>query len=309
LREGSAFVDLSSRGVVTVTGPDRLGWLNDLTSALLADLPAREPRTALLLDPHGHVEHELHVVDDGHTTWLVVAPGSAGAVTAYLRSMQFLLRVEVADASDSYGVVGSWWPADIEPAVAVWSPPAEYAGTGTTPAGRDRGGDAGKYVPQRPDVWNVAEAVIPSASLATVMADRPHRAGTWAWEALRVAAAVPRCGVDTDMRSLPHEYGWIGAAVHLQKGCYRGQEAVARTHNMGHPPRRLVLLHLDGSAERLPASESPIVLGDRTVGRLGTVVVHHELGPIALGVVKRRVDPAAVLTVDGIAATQEAVVV
>src|SRR6185369_1886138 len=121
-------------------------------------------------------------------------------------------------------------------------------------------------------------------------------AGTVAYEALRVAAVLPRAGLDTDDRTIPHEVGWIAAAVHLSKGCYRGQETVARVANMGKAPRRLVLLHLDAGDERLPVPGEPITLEDRAVGRVDTVVQHHELGPVALALVKRSVPLDAELT-------------
>ena len=125
-------------------------------------------------------------------------------------------------------------------------------------------------------------------------------AGTWAYEALRVAAGRPRLGLDTDHRTIPAEVNWIGAAVHLEKGCYRGQETVARVHNLGKPPRRLVRLHLDGSDDRLPTPGDALTLDGRTVGFVGSVVQHYELGPVALGLLKRQVpDDAAVLAVAG----------
>ena len=309
LQAGEAFADLSNRGVVSVSGPDRLSWLNDLTTALLVDLAPGASRTALILDPNGRVEHELHLVDDGETCWIIVAPGAAESVVHYLRSMQFMLRVEVLDRSDEMAVVGSLAGPTPAAALASWHAAAEFAGTGVTPAGSDRGGEAGKYVPERPDSFPAVEAIVLREDLASTLATRPHRAGSWAWEALRVAAAVPRVGIDTDERSLPHELGWIGPAVHLAKGCYRGQEAVARTHNMGRPPRRLVLLHLDGSADALPRPGDDVQLADAQVGRVGTVVVHHELGPIALAVVKSRTDPTEALQVSGVAAGQQPVVV
>lgn len=133
-------------------------------------------------------------------------------------------------------------------------------------------------------------------------------AGTWAWEALRIADGQVRIGLDTDERTIPNEAGLLERAVHLDKGCYRGQETVARVHTLGRPPRRLVLLHLDGSAEHLPAAGSDVLLGEKVVGTVGTTARHHELGPIALGLVKRNVDVAAELVVDGVAASQEPVV-
>ncbi|MBA2773599.1 MAG: folate-binding protein YgfZ [Nocardioidaceae bacterium] len=132
--------------------------------------------------------------------------------------------------------------------------------------------------------------------------------GLWAFEALRIARGEPRLHLDTDHRTIPNEVGWIGSAVHLDKGCYRGQETVARVHNLGRPPRRLVLLHLDGSADRLPGHKTDVVADGRAVGAVGTSARHHELGPIALALVKRNVDVGVPLLVDGIAASQEAVV-
>jgi hypothetical protein len=133
-------------------------------------------------------------------------------------------------------------------------------------------------------------------------------AGTWAFEALRIARGEPRFGLDTDHRTIPNEVGWIGSAVHLDKGCYRGQETVARVHTLGRPPRRLTLLHLDGTENRLPAAGADVVLGGKTVGFVGSSARHHELGPIALALLKRNVDLAAELTADGMPATQEVVV-
>ena len=127
-------------------------------------------------------------------------------------------------------------------------------------------------------------------------------AGVQAWEALRVAARRPRLGLDTDHRTLPHEVRWLTSAVHLDKGCYRGQETVARVWNLGRPPRRLALLHLDGSDSELPAPGTAVMLGEREVGRVGTTVRHHELGPIALALVKRNVPDDAALTAGGVPA-------
>jgi len=117
-----------------------------------------------------------------------------------------------------------------------------------------------------------------------------------------VVQRQPRLGLDTDHRTLAHEAGWIGSAVHLDKGCYRGQETVARVQNLGKPPRRLVLLQLSGDSEQLPAPGSPVERDGRPVGFVGTAVQHYELGPIALAIVKRTISPADRLTVDGHAA-------
>lgn len=311
LVQGTAAVDLSNRGVVSVAGPDRLSWLTDLSTQVLTSLAPGESALALILSPHGHVEHELHVVDDGETTWLIVAPETAGDVVTYLQSMQFLLRVEVADRTPDYAVV--WEPeAAADPDRPSWLVPADFAGSGHVDAGTDRGGDAGKYVAERPATLVGREVIVPRDELELRLAQHPDRAGTWALEALRIAAAVPRVGADTDHRTLPHEVGWIGPAVHLAKGCYRGQEAVARVHNLGHPPRRLLLLHLDGSEERLPAHGDSVLADGRQVGWVGSAAWHHELGPVATAVVKRSTDPTVPLVVvaEGgeVAGAQESVV-
>ncbi|HVE29411.1 MAG TPA: folate-binding protein, partial [Mycobacteriales bacterium] len=147
------------------------------------------------------------------------------------------------------------------------------------------------------------DLLVPRASL-TEVADRLTAAGAtpvggWAYEAVRVEARRPRLGFETDHRTIPHEVGWIGTAVHLDKGCYRGQETVARVHNLGRPPRRLVLLHLSGERDELPPPGTPLLLDGRPVGFLGTAVQHHELGPVALGVVKRTVADGTVLDAAG----------
>jgi folate-binding protein YgfZ len=150
--------------------------------------------------------------------------------------------------------------------------------------------------------------LVPRERLAAYAEAAGPAAGTWAFEALRIARGEPRFGLDTDHRTIPNEVGWLGSAVHLDKGCYRGQETVARVHTLGRPPRRLTLLHLDGTENRLPAAGAEVMLGDKGVGFVGSSARHHELGPIALALVKRSVDVAAELTADGMPATQEVVV-
>jgi len=132
--------------------------------------------------------------------------------------------------------------------------------------------------------------------------------GVLAWDALRIAEGLPRFGLDTDERTIPNEVGLLGRAVHLDKGCYRGQETVARVHNLGRPPRRLTLLHLDGSVEHLPAHGADVLWGDKVVGRIGSSARHHELGPIALVNLKRNTPVDATLLADGVAAAQEPIV-
>lgn len=279
LRRGR--VDLSHRGVLRISGPDRLTWLHSLTTQHLTGMRAGESTTTLVLSPQGHLEHALYGVDDGTAFWAHTEPGAAGAAADWLDRMRFMMRVEVAEVTDEVAVV---WSAD---------PSTRTDGELARRSGRDSLGGV--------------ELFVPRGSLDAVLAPGP-RAGTWAYAALRIAAGVPRIGLDTDHRTIPNEIGLLGVAVHLDKGCYRGQETVARVHTLGRPPRRLVLLHLDGSAERLPTAGAPLELDGRAVGFVGGSARHHELGPIALGLVKRSVDVSATLLVEGIAAAQEALV-
>lgn len=290
LAEGLGVVDLSHRGVVTVSGPDRLSWLHTLSSQQLTDLPPHTSAESLVLTPKGHVEHAMHVVDDGERTWLTVEPGSAPALAAWLDSMRFMLRVEVADVSDEYAVLGesvgregvegeppTWldpWPRIVGD-TATYGPPAEEH------PGRERR-------------WR--EVIVPVGEVTAAVGDR-ELVGTWAAEALRVAAWRPRFGAETDHRTIAHEVDWLRTAVHLHKGCYRGQETVARVHNLGRPPRRIVFLHLDGSGHTLPDPGAEVLLGEKVVGRITSVARHHEDGPIALAVLKRNTDAEADLLV------------
>lgn len=153
--------------------------------------------------------------------------------------------------------------------------------------------------------------IVPKAALDAALGDT--RAGLWAMEALRIASGTPRVFLDTDERTIPNELAnpdadLLGPAVHLRKGCYPGQETVARVYNLGRPPRRLTWLHLDGSAERLPAVGAEVLADGRPVGRMGTSERHYELGPIGLALLKRSLPTTAELTVDGIAAAQEVLV-
>lgn len=303
LAAGRGAVDLSHRDVIEVRGADRLSWLDSMTSQLLLDLQPGESRYDLLLDPHGRVESELHIVDDGERALITVEPGNGEHVRTFLDRMRFMLRVEVRDATAEFAVV--WEPVrESHAAFAAILTPAAFAGL---PMG-DVGADVSKYVVARDHIWSGRELLVPRAQLDAYLDGVGALSGTWAWNALRIAAGVPRFGVETDDKTIPHEVGWLGTAVHMRKGCYRGQETVARTHNMGKPPRRLTVLHLDGTRDELPAHGTPVLLGEKQVGFVGMSVQHYELGPIASAVLKRNTPVDAVLAVDGQHASQEIIV-
>ncbi len=274
LARGEGFVDLSHRDVIRVSGPDRLTWLHSLTTQHLTDLPPRQWTGVLVLSPQGHVEHAFYGYDDGEAFLAHTEPGAAAALVQFLDRMRFMMRVEVAEATSELAV--TWRPRD-----------------GADPV------DGGPYA---------AYELVPRDQLATYAAAAGPAAGLWAFEALRIARGEPRLGLDTDHRTIPNEAGWIGPAVHLDTGCYRGQETVARVHTLGRPPRRLTLLHLDGSENRLPAVGAELLHDGRSVGFVGTSARHHELGPIALALVKRNVPLDVQLEVDGLPAAQEVLV-
>ncbi|WP_225848019.1 folate-binding protein YgfZ [Streptomyces sp. HPF1205] len=301
LADGTGFVDLSHRGVVTVTGEDRLSWLHLLLTQHVEQLPPHQATEALILSAHGHVEHALYLVDDGTTTWMHVEPGTQGALTAYLESMKFFYRVEVEDATERYAVVHL--PAGSITAVGDLT-------VRETPYGRD------VFVPRerlaafaRPS----PATTLPRNGSAAFLFEAGPAIGVLAYEALRIEAHRPRLGLETDHRTIPHEVGWLDTAVHLSKGCYRGQETVARVHNLGRPPRRLVFLHLDGSEVRLPGHGAPVRVAEdgadgRPVGFVTSSARHWELGPIALALVKRNTPENATLLAQDTAAAQETVV-
>ena len=272
IEAGSAWADLSHLSVVAVSGEDRLKWLHDLTTQFLTDLEVGIWKPAMILDPQGHVEYQFNLVDDGTTTFLVLDPGYAETLIAYLTKMKFMLKVDVRDATSEFAVLRA-------PGAAT-----------------DIGGPYA-LVP-RAEVAQMAQTF---GAVAT-------QVGTWALDAERVAAGRPRIAFETDHKSIPNELGVLNGAVHMNKGCYRGQETVAKIFNLGNPPRRLTMLHLDGSDVGFPATGTKIENDGVVVGFIGTVARHHELGTIALAMIKRNTPTDATLSVDGIAASQQVIV-
>ena len=272
LEAGTAWADLGHLNVIAVSGADRLKWLHDLTTQFLNDLGVGIWMDAMILDPQGRIEYQFNLVDDGDTAWLVIDPGYIDTLVAYLQKMKFMLRVDVRDASDEYAVL--------------------RAPGATTQIG-------GPF------------ALVARAEVADISAGFnlvATQIGTWALDAQRVAAGRPRIGFETDHKSIPNEIGVLNKAVHMNKGCYRGQETVAKVFNLGNPPRRLVMLHLDGSDVAFPTRGTKVENDGVVVGFIGTVARHYELGTIALAIVKRNTPIEATLSIDGVPASQEVIV-
>ena len=272
LAEGKAWADLSHRAVLGIKGEDRLTWLHSLTTQHLENLPAGEWREALILDPQGHIEYQFFLVDDGEITFLHLDNDFAAALQAYLKKMIFMMKVEVHDLTADFAIVKA-------------------------PGKSDQIGGPFALVPRNE-----------LAATTSAFASANLQVGIWALEAERIAQGRARISLDTDHKTIPNEIGALNKAVHMNKGCYRGQETVAKVFNLGHPPRRLVLLHLDGSNVDLPHHGDVITVEGKEIGFVGSVARHYELGPIALGLIKRTTSPDAPLLAGGIPATQEILV-
>ena len=269
LDEGLAWADLSYYEIVKVSGEDRLTWLHSLTTQFLENLPPNKWIPVLILDPQGHIEHQFNMVDDGATSWLILDSGRTAPLIVHLQKMKFMMRVDVKDVTDEYALLRTPGVAD------------ELGGPFSIVARRELG------------IW------------CDKFNESANQVGTWALEAQRVAARRPRIGLEMDHKSIPNELGLLNKSVHMNKGCYRGQETVAKIANLGAPPRRLVLLHLDGSVATVPNTGADVEKEGVKVGFVGTTARHYELGTIALAVVKRNTPPDATLMVEGIPASQE----
>lgn len=316
LESGDAVTERLDLIVIEVSGEDRLTWLTSLASQTLLDMVSGDSRELLILDPQGHIEFQAGVIDNGEATWLVTSTNRAQAFCDWLMSMTFMLRVSVSVRTD-LALFGQVFPvgqiedsvvATLPGYIASWIDPwPECVPGGTTyyqdsqrahPGSKTRfviriveGDQAGQFV----------RAWLDSSPNAKV-------AGNLAWEAVRVFAWRPSIDYDVDERTIPSELDWLRTAVHLEKGCYRGQESVARVVNLGRPPRRLVMLQLDGFRGDLPEAGATITVGSRTIGRVTSVARHGDFGPIALAVVSRMTPPDMVFDLDGIAAAQEIIV-
>jgi len=287
LARGDSFVDVSDHEIVQVSGPDRLVWLNSLITQFVLDLVPGVTKESLILDPHGHIEHAFLIQDDGECCWLLSAPGRAAALISWLESMKFRMQVSLTheplawfiQASASQHLLGS--EALHVRFTDPW-PTIQEGSEGYAPQ------------PHPGDEFAMAYSVYSKGSAPSLQG--VSRAGSLALTGLEIAAGRPSIH-EVDEKTLPHECDWLRTAVHLNKGCYRGQETVAKVHNLGHPPRRLVLLHLDGSESLIPITGDRVMVAERDIGSITRAAWHYELGPIALALVKRSVDSSVELEV------------
>jgi folate-binding protein YgfZ len=306
LFEGNAVCLMDPAGIISVSGVDRLTWLHSLLSQNLKNLNPGESAEALLLDPQGHIEQLIKIIDDGETSWLMVNQENTQSLLDWLSKMVFRMKVVLTDRSADFVLVGA---ISKKPELAfvsnshplVW----KDGWPGVTPGGY-------RYSTREVN-YSWFEHLVEARDVDKALA-QASLAGTMAADALRVAAGRPLAASEIDEKSLPHELDLLSTAVHLSKGCYRGQESVAKVHNLGHPPRRLTFLHLDGSEHSLPdvGDEVRVAGQDKVVGKLTSAAQHFEMGPIALAVISRSVPEDVQLEVSSsggmIAATQEVIV-
>ena len=291
LYEAGDAIHPTTIGVVTVSGPDRLSWLTTLSTQVVTD-----GSELLLLDVQGRIEHAAAVIDDGDTTYLLTE-GDASVLENYLEAMKFMLRVEITDRSADFNAFETVNEKAVTPGFLHWDDP--WPGEG-----------ARYFVGEHPGAQFKRRIYLMPGELS---AEEPglaarEKAGDLAAEATRIASWRPSFAREVDDRAMPSELDWLRTAVHLDKGCYKGQESVARIINLGKPPRRLTFLHLDGSAEELPEPGAAVELRGRQVGTITSSARHFEMGPIALALLKRNLDPNAELLVGNVSAAQEIIV-
>ncbi|WP_309131361.1 folate-binding protein [Brevibacterium sp.] len=301
LAEKDAIVDLAHLRVLRLSGADRLKWLNSITTQKLDALAPGVSTETLVLDPNGRIEGWLRLVDDGEALW-AISDFRTEETLEFLRSMVFMMRVTIDDVSDDYQCIGAVRALpEALPRTQVWEDPWPHIGPGSASyAQLDLGLEAASAEHPGLETPFVIGIVSRDELRATSAADFTV-AGFDAWEALRIAAWRPG-RPEIDHKSLVGELDLLRTAVHLAKGCYRGQEAVARVHNLGQPPRRLVFVHLDGSGHIQPDPGAEVLStvrgAERSVGQLTSVALHYELGPIGLAVIKRNISAEASLNFD-----------
>ena len=340
LEGGRALVRRPDLAVISVSGADRLTWLTSLASQIVTDLVPGASRELLILSPEGRVEHWAGASDDGEALHLIVERADLSGFVAFLDSMRFALRVSVAERDVAVfssvragantpeavaalpGHLWTWedpWPGVVEGGAAYFQ--GERHPGARTPmmfhaVSRQAADEFEAAWLAGGAASGAAEAhAAPSSAPSGARSSTPspaggkrRRAGYLAWEAMRIAAWKPRLGRETDARAIPPEVDWLRSAVHTSKGCYRGQETIARVINLGRPPRRLTYLQLDGSRGDLPAPGTPITVGGRQVGVITSSARHADEGPIALALIARAVPVSTVFDIDGVAAAQEEIV-
>lgn len=315
LKEGKAITDFSDREIVQVSGPDRLQWLESLSTQRFEDMQAGDSRELLILSPQGHIDNHAGIIDNGECAWLICDSGYGQAMVDFLNSMRFMLRVEVQARPDmaALALYGEFLPESVQVAVGestpalIWSDPWARTAENGAHYGVEDGNHPGcKGEPMQ--VLLCERDRLADAASACIEAGY-RLSGSLAAEAVRVRAWRPRMSFEGALdKALPHELDWLRTAVHLHKGCYRGQETVAKIVNLGKPPRRLAYLYLEGEFGELPASGSDVIWNGRVCGHVTTAVRSTDEGAVALAVLRRAVPLDAILDIGNYQASQKEIV-
>jgi tRNA-modifying protein YgfZ len=277
LREEAGFLR-RTRAAVVVRGPDAAEYLQGQLTNDIEVIERERGGYAALLDRKGHLQADMRVLHlENGEIWLDLEPGPAPAVLKHLSSYSIGRDVEVEDVSERWAITSLIGPRAREL--------AGFDGLGPEHAQRFRDWDGAEVLAVATDV---GLDLITSAEAAASIADLLAAAGAAevseaAAEIIRVESGRPRFGLDMGPESMPAEAGITDRAVDFEKGCYIGQEPVARLHYRGKPNRTLRGLRLSGPAKH----GDRLVLGDREVGTVGTPSLSPALGPIALAIVRR----------------------
>ncbi|HEX3733678.1 MAG TPA: folate-binding protein [Solirubrobacterales bacterium] len=294
LREECGLVDRSDRGVIAVTGPDGAEYLQGQLTNDVEALGVGEGQYAALLDRKGHMQADMRVLRSEAEEILVDTEGVARpAVVRHLTMYSIGREVEVVDVSEERATLSLIGPRAVEVAGTAVLPEnacenSAVAGVECLAVGTRGGID---LVVAATESERLREA-LRAAGAVEVAAE--------AAEILRVEAGVPRYGAEMGSETMPAEAGIVERVVSFTKGCYIGQETVARLHYKGRPNRHLRGLRLSAPAQ----PGTPLRLGEKEVGRLGGACVSPAFGPIALAILRREAEPGAELAVgeDGVTA-------
>src|SRR3954471_14161000 len=297
LTEACGLVDRSERGKLALTGEDRKEFLNGQVTNEVEALADGEGCYAAFLTPKGKMLGDLRILDAGEELLLDTERVALQALFDLLRRYSLGHRVELHKRTLERGLLSLVGPRAREVAGAGALPEAEHAHAAAELAGR----------PVRLVVTDVGIDLLCDAADTATVAAALREAGAVdvdeaAAEVLRVERGRPRYGVDLDDTVIPQEAGLNERAISFTKGCYVGQETVARLHYKGKPNRHLRGLRLSAPAE----PGTPLVHEDREVGRLASAVASPRLGPIGLALVRREAPPGSTVAV-GDSATAEVV--
>jgi folate-binding protein YgfZ len=284
MKEGAGVLDRSSRGVLTVRGADATEFLQ---GQLTNDIEALEPGSGCytaLLDRKGHMQADMRVLLPATgDVWLDTEPHALGAVERHLRMYSIGREVEIEDASAECVLLSIIGPAANEVSgagpLSTEHAQAKYSRDGVEIVAVAT--DLGVDLIARASQANELKSLLASAEAVDVTEA--------AAEILRVESGRPRFGREMTTATIPQEAGIDERAVSFTKGCYIGQETVARLHYKGRPNR-----HLRGLRLESPVGDGEeIRVGDRAVGQVGTAVLSPAHGPIALAIVRREAEPGA----------------